>query len=655
MIRNYWIITAAAATCIFVLSGKGVNAMELGTACENSSISDNVTVMNDYGNKMETDIEEPESDTEETESDTEETESDAKEPESDSKEPESDAEEIEPDAEEIEQKVEEMKLNEAEMETEVEEIEFYTNDMETKVDELNIFYSDKTVYDFVLHMYDKVLGRRPEENGLKYWYENIVNDKKTGADVAADFFNSPEYKGRGCIDDTFIEHLYETMLNRDSDVKGKQYWMHILEMGVSRDYLLNRFVESDEYNRRCQERGIEVGTYVLTQPRDLNLNITKYITHFYRTVLGRNGEEAGLNEWTGGLLSQRYNGAAILKSFFFSNEYLKKNKSDDLYIDDLYSAAFSRQADSVGKTYWLKVFDDNLSRHYPAAGFNDSGEYKNLLNGYGVDEGEYLWLEARDQNRTVTAYMNRMIVEGTGRKSDSKSLNQDLCELYQGKMSALDLVVKYMQAEEFSSLDEKNYVKKASQLILGREATDREMSEGVSVIQYEGRSAMVRQLASCSEFSHFCKKNDIEMLNTAENRAMCYAKEQLDLLEWDIRSAYDWIVNNFNYVQLPSYNDSNHTQYYGCYGFENKKGNCYVMAAVFYWMAKAKGIDVDYIEGVVPGARVARAPHGWCEATINGERYIFDPDFQYETGKNGYKFIYKTPGTWKYMDGVIMN
>ena len=40
--------------------------------------------------------------------------------------------------------------------------------------------------------------------------------------------------------------------------------------------------------------------------------------------------------------------------------------------------------------------------------------------------------------------------------------------------------------------------------------------------------------------------------------------------------------------------------------------------------------------------------HAWVEIDINGVTYVYDADFQHETGRNGYQFRYRTSGTWVY-------
>lgn len=134
-----------------------------------------------------------------------------------------------------------------------------------------------------------------------------------------------------------------------------------------------------------------------------------------------------------------------------------------------------------------------------------------------------------------------------------------------------------------------------------------------------------------------------------DSKAMSYARKKLDQIGWNLRAAFNWSAG------IPYYhNDDNvpsgytHTEWYGRYGFENSRGDCYVMASTFYCMAKLLGYDVHYVEGKVPLARGGMGPHGWCEIVMNGTTYVFDPNFTNETGRNGYQITYGASGTWMY-------
>ena len=82
------------------------------------------------------------------------------------------------------------------------------------------------------------------------------------------------------------------------------------------------------------------------------------------------------------------------------------------------------------------------------------------------------------------------------------------------------------------------------------------------------------------------------------------------------------------------------TEYFANYGFTHNYGNCYVMAGKFTLLAKLLGYDAKQVSGAVVSNWGAWIPHSWVLIEINGETYVFDPDFEYETGKSGYKFQY---------------
>lgn len=115
---------------------------------------------------------------------------------------------------------------------------------------------------------------------------------------------------------------------------------------------------------------------------------------------------------------------------------------------------------------------------------------------------------------------------------------------------------------------------------------------------------------------------------------------------WKLRSAY-------NYAAKTKYANrkmrKKNSEDYAVYGFKNRKGNCYVMAAQFYVMAKLMGYDVHQVKGRVD------LPHSWTEIKQKGKVYVYDPNFTNETGRNGYKIWYGKRGTWRYNHYKRMN
>ena len=133
-------------------------------------------------------------------------------------------------------------------------------------------------------------------------------------------------------------------------------------------------------------------------------------------------------------------------------------------------------------------------------------------------------------------------------------------------------------------------------------------------------------------------------------------QEVLNQIGWDLKAAYDWSRSlrydrNVGYPQnLPE--GTLHSHYYAQWGFANKSGNCYAMAATFVYMARAMGYEAYFIEGQVPYDDGNYGVHGWCELILDGKLYVVDPDFEYDTGKSGYLITYGSSGTWRYANGV---
>lgn len=108
-------------------------------------------------------------------------------------------------------------------------------------------YYNSKVRDFVLRIYDKVLGRSGDTAGIEYWTYEINKGVLSPYDVVSQFMNSEEMKGRNLNDEAYVELLYQTFMNRASDPEGKTYWLNELNSGVSRDDIINHFAASKEF------------------------------------------------------------------------------------------------------------------------------------------------------------------------------------------------------------------------------------------------------------------------------------------------------------------------------------------------------------------------------------------------------------------------
>ena len=136
------------------------------------------------------------------------------------------------------------------------------------------------------------------------------------------------------------------------------------------------------------------------------------------------------------------------------------------------------------------------------------------------------------------------------------------------------------------------------------------------------------------------------------SRAYTYAVDILNQVGWNLKAVFDWCVG-LRYIHMTE-EPTPGSEWFALYGFENGRGNCYVMAATFYYLAKALGYDAHQVAGYVMSVG-GNSPHSWVEINIGGKLYVFDVSFENGNRGNGYYFTYGTPGTWRYTDYYRMN
>lgn len=112
---------------------------------------------------------------------------------------------------------------------------------------------------FVTFIYRNVLRRDPDTDGKNYWAGQMLNGGMSAAMVVDQFAGSPEFVGSNISDAEYIERLYETVLGRESDEDGKNYWISLMNAGYSRQDILREFTRSQEFANICASYGVVVG------------------------------------------------------------------------------------------------------------------------------------------------------------------------------------------------------------------------------------------------------------------------------------------------------------------------------------------------------------------------------------------------------------
>lgn len=103
----------------------------------------------------------------------------------------------------------------------------------------------------IARLYMATFGRNPDDDGFAYW-RGRHNDGASLRDIANFFASSAEFQAMNgdATDTEFTELLYNHVMGRSSDSEGLAYWTSRLEGGLSRAHMLAWFSESPEFKTR---------------------------------------------------------------------------------------------------------------------------------------------------------------------------------------------------------------------------------------------------------------------------------------------------------------------------------------------------------------------------------------------------------------------
>ena len=247
-----------------------------------------------------------------------------------------------------------------------------------------VYFCSTLARDFIERCYNNMLGRASDEPGLLSWCAQVATGAATGASLVKSFTDSVEFRNMGLTYDGVVETLYQTMLSRASDPAGLAYWVDFLNSGLTKDFIINGFSKSVEFAGLCNAYKITAGEIALTNPRDKNAGVTKFVARCYTEALQRQFDTEGLEGWVTAILTNRRTPAEVARGFIFSKEFTDKNLNDSQFVDRLYHTYFDRVPDAPGMMNWLAVLAQGYTREFVNAGFAKSDEFYNLLKSYGL-------------------------------------------------------------------------------------------------------------------------------------------------------------------------------------------------------------------------------------------------------------------------------
>jgi len=100
--------------------------------------------------------------------------------------------------------------------------------------------------------YARILDRQADLDGFQWWMAQVDSGSISSGDMGVFMLNSTEFKATNKVDFSSLSQsdqvhmLYETILDRDAEQEGFDYWMAQLDKGMSMADVVTQFMESAE-------------------------------------------------------------------------------------------------------------------------------------------------------------------------------------------------------------------------------------------------------------------------------------------------------------------------------------------------------------------------------------------------------------------------
>jgi len=243
-------------------------------------------------------------------------------------------------------------------------------------------------------------------------------------------------------------------------------------------------------------------------------SIEDFVSGFYELCLDRQADAAGLKFWKDKLLSKTSTGADVANSFIVSPEFVKKNVSNDAFIDIMYKTFFDRAGDKSGKDYWTDKLNNGISRLYVLSSFVNSTEFSTICNSYGISRGSIQLTKVVDIYPEVTAFTYRFYDKCLGRKPDDVGLNYWVNKLVTGQSTGAGIAQNFVFSPEFISknLSNTDFTTIMYRVFFNREPDSAGQTYWVNTLKAgKSRFEVLSGFVGSKEFTTICNSYEIKV------------------------------------------------------------------------------------------------------------------------------------------------
>lgn len=265
---------------------------------------------------------------------------------------------------------------------------------------------------------------------------------------------------------------------------------------------------------------VPVSEYILNPYEDkdfdmtVNTGVEGFVNRLYNVCLDRTPDKNGFNMWCNLLASGAYTGADAAEGFFYSEEFLNKDYSNENYLTYLYRVFFDREPDPEGWDVWMGLLESGTSRRDVMYGFIGSTEWANVCFSFGIKSGATtLPSKIEVTNENVKTFVNSLYSDCLDREADEDGFTTWYNLLVTKQTGGIQAAYGFFYSAEFqkkiSTMDPEEIVAIFYKVFLNREASYWEIEDWVGYYDVYGMNILFNGFANSAEFATKCESYGI--------------------------------------------------------------------------------------------------------------------------------------------------
>ena len=116
-----------------------------------------------------------------------------------------------------------------------------------------------------------------------------------------------------------------------------------------------------------------------------NNGVEGFVDRLYVNALNRDADSVGRTFWISLLNSRQKTGTEVANGFFNSVEFASRSLDNEQFVTTLYSVFFDRKPSSAEVDNWVNALNGGASRSSVIAGFTSSAEWTNICQEYSIE------------------------------------------------------------------------------------------------------------------------------------------------------------------------------------------------------------------------------------------------------------------------------